>query len=449
MSTLESKQVQPQGNVREEPQDSVESTPQNPPKAKDTRAQDAQSKVDDAAEPKKGKQGRPKDKDESGEKDLILSWMLEVHPTSEPEFPIARVVRTPMSNLTKLRKVKVEPIDPIAKKQQLTVKTKPQGGKKYVDSDCVDITPKVTPTTKPKPSSKLLQYPKPLSPISAFSDPEDNARAHAMDNDLNNLLAYLQKKDKNDFGLRHSRILAPSQRSPFVGSSVVQRIIFSVHPGDGYYDPFEAVKTRKRDRLYGIIQWMTPTQSLQDLTPFRRDGRVAFLDPLLTVQWFTEFERDFEKNEKSWVFGKGYFDHANGLAPNFAVTRQRWFKDVDLLYLVHNIGAPHWFAVEVDIPKKKTDKEIKKEVRAYAKLVPLLLHQMFPAEWKSTQAFYSYRMKNIPQNDQTGDCGVYTLKFIECLALGSVMDDLKDENMADIRLKYAAEIMDEIPAQWF
>lgn len=38
--------------------------------------------------------------------------------------------------------------------------------------------------------------------------------------------------------------------------------------------------------------------------------------------------------------------------------------------------------------------------------------------------------------------GVYTIKFIECLALGSTFEGLSDEIIQDVRRKLAAEIYD-------
>ncbi|VVB11330.1 unnamed protein product [Arabis nemorensis] len=42
-------------------------------------------------------------------------------------------------------------------------------------------------------------------------------------------------------------------------------------------------------------------------------------------------------------------------------------------------------------------------------------------------------------------CGVYTLKYIECLVLGCKFDGLSDKIIQDMRLKLAAEIFDEMP----
>lgn len=52
--------------------------------------------------------------------------------------------------------------------------------------------------------------------------------------------------------------------------------------------------------------------------------------------------------------------------------------------------------------------------------------------------------KGIPQNENPGDCGVYTLKYIECLAVGCTFDGLSDANIPVLRRKLAAEIYDEV-----
>ena len=62
---------------------------------------------------------------------------------------------------------------------------------------------------------------------------------------------------------------------------------------------------------------------------------------------------------------------------------------------------------------------------------------------KKQLAFRRRKGKYIPQNIQVGDCGVYSLKFIECLALGVTFDGINDENIQGLRVKMATEIHDE------
>lgn len=54
------------------------------------------------------------------------------------------------------------------------------------------------------------------------------------------------------------------------------------------------------------------------------------------------------------------------------------------------------------------------------------------------------RCKKIPQNIQSGDCGVYAIKYIECLALDVDMEPgLCDANIESIRKKLATDMFAE------
>ncbi|ESQ39977.1 hypothetical protein EUTSA_v10001219mg, partial [Eutrema salsugineum] len=346
------------------------------------------------------------------------------------------------------------------------------------NKECVEIPhppPKQPrkPTLPPQKQKKLVDPPSgdPLQPSSSFSslsDPVENARHKAFKANLNKMVEFVSKDDvyeENAHGLRKARNLAPNQKSPFVGSSAVKRIVFGVFAGEGQYDPFQEVERSKYSALLDFItpeldnavgdtdpiiefflQLMTAKANwpileygwlgdrhmtagmhmfrqryLRDLCPFQRDGRVAFLDPLFTGQWLVEFQRDFLPNPDNWAFRSGYIDVAYGRSPDFAVSNKIWFKDVDLLYICHNIGSKHWIAVEVHLPRKRVhiydcistaypDRKLKQEVRAYARMIPLLLCQLFPGEWTHDQTFHTFIMKNVPQNVQTGDCGVFTFE---------------------------------------
>ncbi|KFK40760.1 hypothetical protein AALP_AA2G037300 [Arabis alpina] len=87
--------------------------------------------------------------------------------------------------------------------------------------------------------------------------------------------------------------------------------------------------------------------------------------------------------------------------------------------------------------------------RPYTKMIPLLLKAAAPPEKRkgmSEVAFHFYRKKsNVPQNIQSGDCGVYTVKVLECLALGKTMNGLCDAIVGGIRLKLAVDILEEAP----
>ncbi|KAL0834726.1 hypothetical protein Bca101_086615 [Brassica carinata] len=78
-------------------------------------------------------------------------------------------------------------------------------------------------------------------------------------------------------------------------------------------------------------------------------------------------------------------------------------------------------------------------------MLPLILSEnILPNSKPKRRSFVRRRKgKYIPQNNQIGDCGVYSLKFVECLALGVTFDGINDSNIQGIRVKMAAEILDE------
>ncbi|CAH8266951.1 unnamed protein product [Arabidopsis lyrata] len=54
------------------------------------------------------------------------------------------------------------------------------------------------------------------------------------------------------------------------------------------------------------------------------------------------------------------------------------------------------------------------------------------------------RIEDVPKNDDADDCAIYSIKYIECLALGKSFDGLCDKNMQSLRTKLAAEMFDEL-----
>ncbi|CAA7058017.1 unnamed protein product [Microthlaspi erraticum] len=198
-------------------------------------------------------------------------------------------------------------------------------------------------------------------------------------------------------------------------------------------------------------------RSLRKSCPYRNE-RITFLDPQFTSLLCIEYRNKYLGHEKTFEFSIGHENHYNGIAPDCAVTNKKWVKDVDTLYIAHNILNTHWVAVEVDLLIKRVkvydsiysafDVDVVKEsVKPYMKLVPLLLRHVVQKEEKQQMggiAYNFYLVKGLPQNDQTGDCGVYTLKAIECLALGRTLTGIDDTNVGDIRIKYAAEMMAEV-----
>ncbi|CAN6935436.1 unnamed protein product, partial [Brassica oleracea] len=50
---------------------------------------------------------------------------------------------------------------------------------------------------------------------------------------------------------------------------------------------------------------------------------------------------------------------------------------------------------------------------------------------------------DVENSEVVGDCGVYSLKFVECQALGVTFDGINDQNIQGLRMKLAADILAE------
>lgn len=129
--------------------------------------------------------------------------------------------------------------------------------------------------------------------------------------------------------------------------------------------------------------------------------------------------------------------------------------DVDEIFLVLNIKRVHWIALDISILHRRIDvydsiisiSSGEEFVKPYALMVPYLIKAFAsPAEQDElNDAGYKIRRcGEIPQNKKSGDCGVYALTYIECLALDV---DMKIgpcyANIKDIQQKLATDMFME------
>ncbi|XP_024013991.1 uncharacterized protein LOC112088070 [Eutrema salsugineum] len=361
---------------------------------------------------------------------------MEMQETSEPGFPVARVVRTPASRGKTVTKVKKEPADPKEKNKSGT-KSKADLKDKNEESQIINISDVSRPL-----QSRRVQIP-------SLQD-EDDSAIESMKKRLEKLVEHAKNPPAEKE--KRGRSLAPTQVSPYLGNSVVRRIMDPAGPPPGRYDPFEAVDSRILDNLTRYVAFEAEKQ-LE--CPYARG---EFYLTLMTPKESWPRKEYGWLHDQSWLFSDGYLDVANGHYDHYLPTHKKWGTDVDFVYIAHNVNNEHWVAVEVDIPKKKIrvfdcipdlyrKGEVEESVKPYARMIPLLLKHMAPPELKKGMKegqFHIYMYKTAALNRQTGDCGVFTLKTIECLALCHKWDQLKDSNMPLIRMKYAAEIFDEV-----
>lgn len=296
---------------------------------------------------------------------------------------------------------------------------------------------------------------------------------------------------------RRKTQLTKTQVWPYVGNSTVKHIMTGKTISKASYDPLAKVNPEKLQKVldfvksdledtesgYGdrsarfYLQLMIPRtawpkydygwlhdshmaaamlmfhrRAMQSESPFS-SPRIAFLDRWFVNSWVNDYKKYEETNE----FSEHYSMAFNGEYPAEFVTGKKWFKDVDSLFLCHHVNGDHWVALHIELHNEVinvydsirsvvSDKKMQEECRPFTKMLPALLNKMLDHKprTKRYKQFTYRRDKKIPQNKDPGDCGVYTLKFIECLALGYKFEGLSDQIIPAMRLKMAAEIYDEV-----
>lgn len=194
-------------------------------------------------------------------------------------------------------------------------------------------------------------------------------------------------------------------------------------------------------------------RSMRVPSPYR--DRVGFMDHWLLSTFCLDYKTF---NPKKFLFDDSYLTHGKGEAPADSATKKHWYTEIDDLYACVNVKDVHWIALDINFPNSKiyvydsiptcaTDKEILEACAPFRKMIPALLNVMVPhsVRKKSVAQFAVRRMRNIPINMDPGDCGVYTLKYIECLALGWTFERLNDGNIQAIREKLGADLFEELP----
>lgn len=78
-----------------------------------------------------------------------------------------------------------------------------------------------------------------------------------------------------------------------------------------------------------------------------------FVDPWFVSRMVRDYE-GFKRLKRVWVFPEEYVEAYNGIyrnGTNFG--KKRGGRDVDTLYLFHNVKGVHWVALEVYLPGRR------------------------------------------------------------------------------------------------
>ncbi|XP_010458616.1 PREDICTED: uncharacterized protein LOC104739847 [Camelina sativa] len=210
-------------------------------------------------ESKTGEAGGSAEKDES--------WAVKMKQTSQEDFPFSCAVRNPTKkSMLQAKNAKNVRKEGLTWKEKLSTPiTKQPIVVCLRDTSQEFTTPKnqcITPfalggTIRDQQKAGEVgctQEKQPASPDSdsGFSDPIENAARKNIESALDKL--YLLCKDDGESSLhKRDRTLAATKLDPYIGSSVVKRILKGKVLSPRHYDPFEKVSAGKVDKLMGFI----------------------------------------------------------------------------------------------------------------------------------------------------------------------------------------------------
>ncbi|KAG5399641.1 hypothetical protein IGI04_014248, partial [Brassica rapa subsp. trilocularis] len=264
------------------------------------------------------------------------------------------------------------------------------------------------------------------------------------------------------------RKLAPTQQTPFKGNSTAKQIIPNKQVGGGY-DPFAPIDKMKSKELTAWVQ-KDPSYKLP-LKKKPRRCRSRFYQVLRTpLEWLTDHWRasypDFKSdapdaNGLGRRLPGGAWNYHAGLIPSFCQSKKVWGVDVDDIYAPVNFKNEHWIAIWISIPKRHIvvwdsivshirPAELDEVMEPFVTMIPYLLVECALSDEQKVQYTlepytYARQTVGVPQC-RAGDCGVFTLKYIECHALGIEFPTAFDKKHGKaIREKMALDIFRELP----
>ncbi|KAL5559917.1 hypothetical protein UlMin_036128 [Ulmus minor] len=132
------------------------------------------------------------------------------------------------------------------------------------------------------------------------------------------------------------------------------------------------------------------------------------------------------------------------------------WMDVEMLLVPLNITNTHWVAMVIDIPSwyiyvldsdptANTSEKMKTIVEPFVHLVPMILKQsgMFGHLLKVREEVsfqYSRPSEGVPMQVTSGECGVFTYKFLEMYMMKCKLTQFSDDHCYSVRKRLASEI---------
>ncbi|CAN6891068.1 unnamed protein product [Brassica oleracea] len=373
---------------------------------------------------------------------------------------------------------------------------------KYLSERVEAVEKKVCITTKRKGTSSqnITSPPKPTLESWSESVNETNAGRKSLEEDKGPDVPTAVPADatsSKDKLQNRALKLDVSQQSPYTTNSTARVIIPNkkLYPG---YNPFAPIDKKKFKELadchyrtpldkkprksrtwwYQILRtslewledchidaWINVLRKRYDANPQHfRSERMCFLDHLFAQQWrfnFKDFkDSELDQNGLGRRLPGGAWNYYAGTIPSFCQSNKVWGTNIDDIYASVNYDT-HWIAMWISIPKRHivvfdsicssiSPEKLDVVMEPFLYIVPYLLVECTSSDEQRAQyslkPFTYERPTNIPLA-RPGDCGVYTLKYIECHALGIEFSkqDFAKANGKTMRDKMAVDIFQELP----
>uniref|UniRef100_A0A0D3CHE8 Ubiquitin-like protease family profile domain-containing protein n=1 Tax=Brassica oleracea var. oleracea TaxID=109376 RepID=A0A0D3CHE8_BRAOL len=243
------------------------------------------------------------------------------------------------------------------------------------------------------------------------------------------------------------RRLAATQQSPFDGNSTA-KVIIPNQPKQGQgYNPFANFD---RQKLSALLDWVKLDPKWRQKV--KGSSSHWFYILLTPTKWLIDTHMDAGIN----LLRLRYTKHPEWFRSDRfcildAVFTQMWTAKYSefLASPANPDGSERSLgSLRISIPRRRiviwdsdlayaTDAEIAKAVKPIAHMLPYMLRMLSTGAERElyTVDFTHERESGVPQNKQSGDCGVYCLTYIECHALGMPFppQELCDKKIKTIR----------------
>uniref|UniRef100_A0A0D3APP6 Ubiquitin-like protease family profile domain-containing protein n=1 Tax=Brassica oleracea var. oleracea TaxID=109376 RepID=A0A0D3APP6_BRAOL len=173
-----------------------------------------------------------------------------------------------------------------------------------------------------------------------------------------------------------------------------------------------------------------------------RPNRVAFMIVVFSNMIKKEYGLLEGQGRKNYTLHNLLLQYGKGVLPPHCRTQEIWNVDVDRLYVHVHVSGNHWIALCISFLTRSIDvfdcsgSKRYKELDGFANLILRIVKAVQPTRHQKNFAVGAYTVSYVPVgnlNKSACGCGVYSVEFIECHALGLELSLLNDDNIIEAR----------------